>query len=57
MFSLHTVTVSDFIEKGSTVETEIVRVISLSRTEITEITRLKKKKTINDIPDTFKLFQ
>ena len=33
---------SDSIETGSPVETEIVRVVSLSKTEITEITRFKK---------------
>ena len=37
-----TLTVSDSIETGSPVETEKVRVISLSTTEITEITRFKK---------------
>ena len=35
-------TVSDSIETGSPVESEIVRVVSLSTTEITEITRSKK---------------
>ena len=39
-----TLTISDSIETGSPVETEIVRVISLRTTEITEIIRLKKKK-------------
>ena len=37
-----TLTISDLIEIGLSVETEIVRVISLSSTEISEITRLKK---------------
>ena len=36
-------TFSDSIETGSPVESEIVRVVSLSPTEITEITRLQKK--------------
>ena len=36
-----TLSTSDFIEKGSAAETEIVRVVSLSKTEITDITRLK----------------
>ena len=39
-----TLIISDSIETGSHVETEIVRVVSLGTTEITEITRLKKKK-------------
>ena len=43
-----TLTISDSIEAGSPVETEIVRVVSLSTTEITEITRFKKKKK-NDL--------
>ena len=34
--------ISDSIETDSSVETEIVRVVSLSPTEITEITRFKK---------------
>ena len=34
-----TLTILDSIETGSPVETEIVRVVSLSTTEITEITR------------------
>ena len=37
-----TLTFSDSIETGLPVKTEIVRVVSLSTTEITEITRLKK---------------
>ena len=40
-----TLILPDSIETGSLVETEIVRVVSLSKTEITEISRLKKKKT------------
>ena len=38
-----TLTISDFIEIGSPVETEIVRVVSHSTTEMSDITRLKKK--------------
>ena len=34
-------TISDSIETDSTVESEIVRVVSLSTTEITEIIRFK----------------
>ena len=40
-----TLTISYSIETGSQVETEKVRVVSLSSTEITEITWFKKKKT------------
>ena len=36
-----TVTISDSIETGASVDSEIVRVVSLSTTEITEITRFK----------------
>ena len=36
-------TISDSIETGSRVESEIVRVISLSTTEIIGITRFKKR--------------
>ena len=43
-----TLTISDSIETGSNVETEIVRVVSLSTTEITEITRLKTKQKNNN---------
>ena len=39
-----TLTDSDSNETGSRVETEIVRVVFLSTTEITEITRLKRKQ-------------
>ena len=39
-------TISDSIETGSPVKTEIAKVISLSTTELTEITRFKKKKPI-----------
>ena len=54
----HYLTFSDSIERGSTVETEKVRVASLNATEITEITRSKKKKK-NDLkgPDTLTLSQ
>ena len=38
-----TLTISDFTETGSPVEFNIVRVVSLSTTEITEMTRFKKK--------------
>ena len=37
-----TLNISDSIETSSPVESEIVRVISLGTTEISEITRLKK---------------
>ena len=37
-------TISDSIEIGSPVESEMVRVVSLSTTEISELTRFKKKK-------------
>ena len=41
-----TLTISDSIEAGSAVESEIVCVVvSLSKTEITEITGLKKKRS------------
>ena len=40
-----TLTTSDSIETGSPIETEIVRVVSLSTTEITEITRFKTKRS------------
>ena len=46
-----TFTISDSIEICSAVKTEIVRVVSLVRTEITEITRFKKKKK-NDLQGT-----
>ena len=36
--------ISDSIETGLPVETEIVRVVSFTLTEVAEITRLKKKK-------------
>ena len=36
-------TISDSIETGPPVESEIVRVVSLSTTEITEITRFRRK--------------
>ena len=39
-----TLTFSDAIETGSPLETEIVRVVPLSITEMTEITLFKKKK-------------
>ena len=54
-----TLTISDSIETGSTVETELVRVVSLSTREITEITRLKRKKKKNDLqgPNTLILRQ
>ena len=44
-----TLTILDSIKTGPPVETEIVRVVSLSTTEITEITQLKKKKKKNDL--------
>ena len=37
-----TLTISDSVETGSPVEIEIVRVVSLSTTEITETTRFEK---------------
>ena len=40
----NTLIISDSIEKDSPVETEIVRVLSLSTPEITEVTRFKKMK-------------
>ena len=43
-------------EIGSAVETKIVRVISHSTTEITELTRLKKKKNLQGT-DTLTLSQ
>ena len=46
---------SNSIEKGSPVETEIVRVVSLSTREITEITRFKKSPSgsgyLNSLPN------
>ena len=38
-------TISDSIEKGSPVETEILKMVCLSTTEITEITRLQKRSS------------
>ena len=38
------ITISDSIEIGSPVDSEIVRVLSLRKTAIAEITRFKKKK-------------
>ena len=48
------VTFSDSIETDSPVKTEIIRVVSLSTTEITEITRFKKKNLQGK--DTLKYF-
>ena len=39
-------TSSDWIETGSQVESEIVRVVSPSTTEITKVKRLKKKRSL-----------
>ena len=36
--------ISDSIETGSPVETEILRMVLLSATEITEMTRFEKRK-------------
>ena len=44
-----TLTTSDSIETGSPVEIKIVKVISLSATEITRITRFKDKRKKNDL--------
>ena len=38
-----TLTISESIDTGSVIEIEIVRVVSLSATEVTEITRFKEK--------------
>ena len=38
-------TISDSIETGKPIETEIVKVVFISTTEITEITRFKKKRS------------
>ena len=43
-----TLTILDSIQTDSPVESEIVRVVSLSTTEITEITRLKKQNKKTD---------
>ena len=40
-----TLTYSDSTETGSPVESEIVRVVSVSTMEITDITRFKKKSS------------
>ena len=44
-----TVAITDSIETVSSVESEIVRVVSFSTTEITKITRLFKKKKKNKL--------
>ena len=51
-----TLTISDSIETVPPVESEIVRVVYLSTTKISEMTRLKKKKKGNDLrgPDTLR---
>ena len=41
-----TLTISDFIVTGSPDKSEMVRVVTLRKTEITEIKRLKKKTPI-----------
>ena len=45
-----TLTIADSIESGSTFENQTVRVVSLSTTEITEITRFKKNDLQGKIP-------
>ena len=42
----NTLTISDSIKTGLLVETEVVRVVSLTTTDITEITRVKKKSIL-----------